>query len=315
MIPLPSPQQLRYLAALAESRHFGRAALACSVTQSTLSAGILALERQLDAAILDRTAGKHVVFTPLGLELIERSGAALSALEAVVEAANAARAPMSGPLRLGVIPTIGPFLLPRLMPVLREGFPQLRLYLREDTTARLVERLEANRLDVLLVALPCDCGGADASPIARDEFLVALPQGHRLTAHEKVPVAALAGERLLLLEDGHCLRDQALAVCGLLAGDRDGHEGFAATSLHTLTQMVAGGLGVTLLPRLAVSAGVTAGTDIALRPVAASGAWRTLGIAWRPNTPRAPEYRSLVPLLSETCREALASAPPEPTTE
>jgi LysR family hydrogen peroxide-inducible transcriptional activator len=315
MIALPSAQQLRYLTALAESRHFGRAALACSVTQSTLSAGILALERQLDAAILDRSAGKHVVFTPLGLELIERSETALSALEAVVEAANAARAPMSGPLRMGVIPTIGPFLLPRLMPVLREGFPQLRLYLREDTTARLVERLAANRLDVLLVALPCDCGGADASPIARDEFLVALPQGHALTAHEKVPVAALAGERLLLLEDGHCLRDQALAVCGLLAGDRDGQEGFAATSLHTLTQMVAGGLGVTLLPRLAISAGVAAGTDIALRPVAASGAWRTLGIAWRPNSPRAAEYRSLVPLLSETCREALGSAPPESGTK
>ena len=224
MIALPSPQQLRYLTALAESRHFGRAALACSVTQSTLSAGILTLERQLDAAILDRGAGKHVVFTPLGLELVERAGAALTALEAVAEAANAARTPMSGPLRLGVIPTVGPFLLPRLMPVLRHGFPRLRLYLREDTTAHLVERLEANRLDVLLLALPCDCGDADASPVARDEFLVALPQGHRLAAQDDVPVAALAAERLLLLEDGHCLRDQALAVCGLLAGDRDGQD-------------------------------------------------------------------------------------------
>lgn len=307
MIALPSPQQLRYLTALAESRHFGRAALACSVTQSTLSAGILTLERQLDAAILDRSAGKHVVFTPLGLELVERAGAALTALEAVAEAANAARTPMSGPLRMGVIPTIGPFLLPSLMPTLRHGFPRLRLFLREDTTARLVERLAANRLDVLLLALPCDCGGAEALPVARDEFLVALPRGHRLAAQEKVPVAALAGERLLLLEDGHCLRDQALAVCGLLAGDREGHDGFAATSLHTLVQMVAGGLGVTLLPRLAVSAGVTASTDIELRPLAAAGAWRTLGLAWRPNAPRASEYRSLVPLLSEACRDTLAS--------
>src|SRR4051795_9135419 len=127
MIALPSPQQLRYLTALAESRHFGRAALACSVTQSTLSAGILALERQRDAAILDRSAGRHVVFTPLGLELVSRAGAALSALEAVAEAATAAREPLSGPLRLGVIPTIGAFLLPRLMPVLREAFPRLRL--------------------------------------------------------------------------------------------------------------------------------------------------------------------------------------------
>jgi LysR family transcriptional regulator, hydrogen peroxide-inducible genes activator len=312
MIALPSPQQLRYLTALAECRHFGRAALACAVTQSTLSAGILALERQLDAAILDRSAGKHVVFTPLGLELISRAGDALASLGTFVEAAQAARAPMSGPLRLGVIPTIGPFLLPRLMPVLRDAFPQLRLYLREDTTARLVERLEASRLDVLLLALPCDCGGADVLPVARDEFLVALPPGHRLAAQARIPVAALAGERLLLLEDGHCLRDQALAVCGLLAGDREAQEGFAATSLHTLVQMVAGGLGVTLLPRLAIAAGVTAGTGIELRPVAGAGAWRTLGLAWRPNAPRASEYRALGPLLSETCGEALGSAGIDP---
>lgn len=307
MIPMPSPQQLRYLMALAESRHFGRAALACAVTQSTLSAGILALERQLDAAILDRSAGKHVVFTPLGLELVERAGGALTALEAVVEAAAAARTPMSGPLRLGVIPTIGAFLLPRLMPALRGSFPRLKLYLREDTTARLVERLAGNRLDVLLLALPCDCGGADSHPVARDEFLVALPPGHRLAAQEQIPVAALAGERLLLLEDGHCLRDQALAVCGLLAGDREGQDAFAATSLHTLVQMVAGGLGVTLLPRLAVNTGITEGTGVVLRPLSAAGAWRTLGLAWRPNAPRESEYRALVPLLAETCRDALAS--------
>ena len=251
------------------------------------------------------SAGKHVAFTPLGLELVERAATALAALEAVAEAANAARTPMSGPLRLGVIPTVGPFLLPRLMPVLRDGFPRLRLYLREDTTAHLVERLETNRLDVLLLALPCDCGDADAVPVARDEFLVALPKGHRLAAQDAIPVAALAAERLLLLEDGHCLRDQALAVCGLLAGDREEQDRFAATSLHTLVQMVAGGLGVTLLPRLAIAAGVTAGTDVELRPLAAAGAWRTLGLAWRPGAPRAAEYRSLVPMLTETCRDAL----------
>jgi LysR family hydrogen peroxide-inducible transcriptional activator len=306
MTILPSPQQLRYLVALAETRHFGRAALACAVTQSTLSAGILALERQLDAAILDRTAGRHVVFTPLGLDLVERARGALAALEAVTETAAAARDPMSGPLRLGVIPTIGPFLLPRLMPVLRSSFPRLRLFLREDTTARLVDRLEANRLDVLLLALPCDCGAAEAMPVARDEFLVALPPNHTLAAQAQVPVGALASERLLLLEDGHCLRDQALSVCGLLAGEKgDAQDGFAATSLHTLVQMVAGGLGVTLLPRLAVNAGVAAGTDLVLRPLAAPHSWRTLGLAWRPNTPRAADYRALAPHLAETCRDAL----------
>jgi len=309
MVPLPSPQQLRYLVALAETRHFGRAALACAVTQSTLSAGILTLESQLDAAILDRSAGRHVVFTPLGLELVERARVALSALAAVTEAVDAARAPMSGPLRIGVIPTIGPFLLPRLMPALREAFPRLKPWLREDTTARLVDRLVASRLDVVLLALPCDCGGADTVTLARDEFLVALPPGHRLAALESVPPGALATERLLLLEEGHCLREQALAVCGLLAGERgEALDSFAATSLHTLVQMVASGLGVTLLPRLAIRAGVTAGTGLVLRPLAGAGAWRTLGLAWRPNTPRAAEYRALGSKLAQVCAALLDAA-------
>jgi LysR family hydrogen peroxide-inducible transcriptional activator len=306
MVPLPSPQQLRYLVALAETRHFGRAALACAVTQSTLSAGILTLEHQLDAPILDRTAGKHVVFTPLGLELVERARTALTALMAVTEAVDAARAPMSGPLRLGVIPTIGPFLLPRLMPALRDAFPRLKPWLREDTTARLVDRLEASRLDVVLLALPCDCGGAETVTLARDEFLVALPPGHRLAALEAVPPNALATERLLLLEEGHCLREQALLVCGLLAGERgEALDSFAATSLHTLVQMVASGLGVTLLPRLAICAGVTAGTGLVLRPLAGPGAWRTLGMAWRPKAPRAAEYRALGGKLAQVCAALL----------
>jgi len=305
MTLLPSPQQLRYLMALAESRHFGRAAQICAVTQSTLSAGLLALERQLDCHILDRAAGRHVVFTPLGLELVERARTALTALEAVTEAARAEREPMGGPLRLGIIPTIGPFLLPTLMPALRSAFPRLRLYLREDTTANLVDRLNANRLDLLLLATPCDCGGADTVPVARDAFIVAMPPGHRLAGEDQIPVAALATERLLLLEDGHCLRDQALAVCGLLAGDRGDQDGFAATSLHTLVQMVASGLGITLLPQLAVAAGITQGTGLVLRPLAGAGAWRTLGLAWRPNAPRAADYRALGTHLVETCRDAL----------
>ncbi len=298
MTPLPSPQQLRYLVALEETRHFGRAAAQCAVTQSTLSAGLLALERQLDASILDRDAGRRVLFTPLGLELVARGRQALAALETVAETAAAARAPMSGPLRLGVIPTIGPFLLPRLMPAVRAAFPGLRLFLREELTASLVHGLQANRLDVLLLALPCDCGDADTRPVCRDEFLAALPAGHRLAAEPAVSVAALGAERLLLLEDGHCLRDQALALCGLHAGKADA---FVATSLHTLTQMVAGGLGVTLLPRLAVSAGITEGTGIVLRPLAGPGAWRTIGLAWRPGAPRTAEYRALTTPVEAAC--------------
>jgi len=296
MTPLPSPQQLRYLLALAATEHFGRAAQDCAVTQSTLSAGILALERQLDTAILDRSAGKRVVFTPLGHDLLARARAAMAALQAVVETADAARAPMSGRLRLGVIPTIGPFLLPRLMPALRQAFPRLQPWLREDQTDRLLDQLAEGRLDLLLLALPCECAGNDTLAVARDEFLVALPAGHALAAQARIPPRALSGERMLLLEDGNCLRDQALAACGQQA--RPGIEDFAATSLHTLVQMVAGGLGITLLPRLAVDAGIAAGTAIALRPLASRDAFRTLGLTWRPNAPRAADFRRLAPLLA-----------------
>ncbi len=294
MTPLPTPQQLRYLVALSETGHFGRAAAACAVSQSTLSAGILVLERQLDAPILDRAAGRHVVFTTLGQELVVKARHALAALGALAEAADAARAPMTGPLRLGLIPTIGPFLLPRLMPGLRRDYPALRLFLREDQTDRLLDQLEAGQLDVLLLAEPCACAGTELLAVARDEFLAALPKGHPLADRETVPLAALNAERMLLLEDGHCLRDQVLLTCGQHAARP---ADFAATSLHTLIQMVAGGLGVTLVPKLAISAGITAGADVVLRRLEGAGGWRTISLAWRPGSARAAEYRALLPLI------------------
>jgi len=301
MMILPSPQQLRYLVTLAELGHFGRAAAACSVTQSTLSAGLIALERQLDASLLERGAAKRPVFTPLGLQVVERARAALAALEAVAETAQSARAPLSGPLRLGVIPTIGPFLLPRLMPAIAAAFPRLKLWLREDQTDRLLAGLEAGRLDVLLLALPCDCGNAETLPIATDAFWAALPPGHRLTAQAVIPATAFAAEPLLLLEDGHCLRAQAQGACGLPQGVGRG-DGFAATSLHTLVQMVQGGLGSTLLPRLAIDGGVLAGTQLEIRPMSAEGGpppSRTIALAWRPKSPRAAELRGLGPAIAQ----------------
>lgn len=299
---LPTPQQLRYLLTLAETQHVGRAAQHCAVTQSTLSAGIIQLERLLDARILDRTAGKNVVFTALGHELVRHARTAMASLEAIADVADAARAPLGGPLRLGVIPTIGPFLLPRLLPALRQSFPQLRLLLREELTARLTDWLAEARIDAALLALPCACGDAATVPVGRDEFLAALPEGHPLAARARVPATALARERLLLLEDGHCLRDQALAVCGQHGIAQAGaSEDYAATSLHMLVQMVASGLGVTLLPRLAVEGGICAGLGVKLRPLAGAGAWRTIGLAWRPNAPRAEEYRALVPLVQAAC--------------
>jgi LysR family hydrogen peroxide-inducible transcriptional activator len=298
MTPLPTPQQLRYLVTLAETGHFGRAAAACAVSQSTLSAGILVLERQLNAQILDRSIAKHVVFTPLGHDLVAKARAALSALGTLAEAADAARAPMTGPLRLGLIPTIGPFLLPRLMPALRSLYPALQLFLREDQTGRLLEQLEGGQLDVLLLAEPCACGAAETFSIFRDEFLAALPSGHPLAARESVPLAALSAEQFLLLEDGHCLRDQVLAACGAQMARE---QRFAATSLHTLIQMVAGGLGVTIVPRLAVTAGITQGADVQLRRLEGAGGWRSIALAWRPASPRAAEYRALAPLIAAAC--------------
>jgi LysR family hydrogen peroxide-inducible transcriptional activator len=298
MVPLPSPQQLRYLTALAEHGHFGRAAAACSVTQSTLSAGIIALERQIDAALIERGNAKRPVFTPLGLAVVARARTALAALAAVSETAAAARDPLSGPLRIGVIPTIGPFLLPLLMPVLREAFPRLRLWLREDTTARLVQGLEAGRLDLLLLALPAELGEAESMVLAEDPFVVALPEGHPLTKRPVITAAALTAERLLMLEDGHCLRDQALSACGLPRGmgEAVAAEGFAATSLHTLVQMVAGGLGVTLLPQLALRDGALPLEGVVLRPLEEK-AGRQLSLAWRARSPRAAEFRALAPTI------------------
>jgi LysR family hydrogen peroxide-inducible transcriptional activator len=188
------------------------------------------------------------------------------------------------------------------MPVLRERFPQLQLHLREELTGQLTDWLAEARIDAALLALPCVCGSASTVPVERDEFVAALPRDHKLAAHSRVPVATLARERLLLLEDGHCLRDQALAACGQAGlGHAEASEDYAATSLHMLVQIVASGMGVTLLPRLAVEEGITAGLAIELRPLSGVGAWRTIGLAWRPSSPRAEEYRSLVPLVQTAC--------------
>jgi LysR family hydrogen peroxide-inducible transcriptional activator len=183
------------------------------------------------------------------------------------------------------------------MPALREAFPALRLFLREDTTSRLIDGLAGGSLDLALLALPCACQGYETLAVARDPFVAALPPGHPLAAMESIPAGLLATQNLLLLEDGHCLRDQALSACGYVRGDGPGND-FAATSLHTLVQMVAGGLGITLLPHLAVQAGLVANTGIILRPLTGDGAYRTLGFAWLPGAARAAEYRALAPILA-----------------
>jgi len=288
MKPLPSLRQLRYLVEVVERRHFGAAAEACHVTQSTLSAGIQELEAILGISLLERTKRK-VLPTDLGLKLAGRARALLQDAEDFVDLAQAAREPLTGSLRLGVIPTIGPFALPRVLPGLRRSHPSLRLYLVEDQTARLLDRLALGELDAAWIALPYDLEGLESALIADDHFLAALPKDHPLCHASRIDPAQLDPTELLLLEDGHCLKDHALAACRL----PDVNTGFRGTSLNTLVQMVANGLGVTLLPELARESELFRGADIVLRPLPADSPPRQLGLVWRKSSGRKAEFQQL----------------------
>ncbi len=295
MSALPTVRQLRYLLALAETRHFGRAAKACHVTQSTLSAGMRELEANLGVQLFERTK-RQVIPTPLGLEIVEGARAAIDGIKALVEQAQAAQAPLSGPLRLGVIPTVGPFLLPRVLPLLREAYRDLKLFLREDLSARLLEQLRTGDLDLLIIAYPYDAPGTEAEIFADDEFWLACPRTHPLCAKPVIRSGDIPEDELILLEDGHCLKDHALQACHLEGpGARSRHA--QGTSLSTLVQMVAGGLGVTLLPRIAVGTDIIDQAHIALKPLEKGTAPRQLAVTWRKTSGRAEEFRMLAAFL------------------
>jgi len=291
MNALPSLRHLRYLVALADALHFGRAAEACFVTQSTLSAGLKELERQLGVTLVERTK-RRVMVTPLGDEVVARARRLLSAAGEIADLVRAAAEPLSGPLNLGVIPTVAPFLLPKVLAKVRKAHPKLKLHLVEDLTARLLERLIAGELDLALIALPYRAPEIETLELGDDPFLLATPAGHPLAGHGHFAAGELEKAPLLLLEEGHCLRDHALAACRLAAAAPAG-ERLQATSLHTLTQMVAGGMGVTLLPQMAVDAGLAKGTGITTTRLDDPGAKRKIGLAWRPSSPRKAEFRTL----------------------
>lgn len=304
--PLPTLRQLSFLVSLAEHGSFSRAADASFVTQPTLSAGIKELEAILGATLVERGA-RGATLTPAGEAAVERARIVLTEAEDLVHAARAAGEPLTGPFRLGVIPTIAPFLLPRALPALRIAFPQLELFLREDLTHRLVDALKDRRLDAALIALPYDAPVIETTGILEDEFLFASAPDHPLAAVDPLTPDRLAGQNLLLLEDGHCLRDHALAVCSASRPDENAaRSDFAATSLHTLVQMVKSGLGATLLPRLAVDAGLADRLDLAIRPFTPPVAGREIGMAWRKGSARADEARRL----ARSVRDALRVAPP-----
>lgn len=281
----PTLRQLQYLCALAEKKSFRGAAEACLVSQSTLSSGIRQLEDILQASLVDRESD-HFRLTGLGGEVLKRAEALLRDADDLVALAQSRDKPLSGRLRLGVIPSIGPFLLPRALKDLRHAYPDLKLYLREALTRVLLDDLKAGRLDAAIVALPYHIEGFEMQRLGVDRFRVALPLRHDLVQADKITIEDLRHEALILLEDGHCIRDHVLASLrrkDLISGQSKGEE-IEATSMITNVQMVANGLGVTLLPDIALRTGLIDGLDIIVRQLKDQPAERELVIIWRPGS-------------------------------
>ncbi|MDA0948653.1 MAG: LysR substrate-binding domain-containing protein [Planctomycetota bacterium] len=297
----PTLRQLEYFVGLAERLNFRKAAEACFVSQPTLSAQIAGLEATLGVQLFERDR-RGVRLTAAGEALVPGARETLTAADRMGQLARSFGAPLTGPLRLGVIPTVGPYLLPRVLPAVSEAFPDLQVYLREDMTGRLLEQLETGKLDLLLLAIDLDLGSVETLPLFSDPFVLAVPSTDELAGAEAAQLSDLDGRDVLLLDEGHCLREQALPLC--TAAGADEMSGFRASSLGTITQMVASGLGVTLLPELAVEREAAAVPNLRVLPFADEGPSRQIGLAWRTSSPREAEYRTL----AETLQTAWAAS-------
>jgi len=295
---LPTLKQLQYLVALKDHGHFGRAAEACFVTQSTLSAGLRELESLIGITLVERTR-RVVRFTPLGLRIAEKAQRVLREAEELGDLARAAGKPLSGDLRMGVIPTIAPFLLPRILPKLRAAWPDLKLYLREETTGAACDSLHRGHLDCVLLALPYHCGDIESVDLFLDRLFIAFPAGEMEGPARGISANDIDETRLLLLEDGHCLKDHVLAACN--RPELRAEAAMLGTSLHTLVQMVDNGLGVTLFPCMALDAGILDNTHVVAKPLDADHPARRIALAWRRGSPREKEFR----LLADALREAV----------
>ncbi|QGP78688.1 hydrogen peroxide-inducible genes activator [Sphingobium sp. CAP-1] len=296
---LPTLKQLQYLVALKEQGHFGKAADSCFVTQSTLSAGIRELESLIGVTLVERTR-RVVRFTALGDRIVEKAHRVLREAEELAAIAEASGKPLTGELRMSVIPTIAPFLLPRLLPRLRAERPELKLYLREETSQAAIESLRHGNVDCVLLALPFPMGELDSEILFQDRLYVAFPQDEPSNPPEWIKPGMIDESKLLLLEDGHCLKDHALAACN--RPDLRASATMMGTSLHTLIQMVDNGLGVTMIPEMAIAGGILEHTRITARPLQSERAWRDIALVWRRNSPREKEFR----MLAEILRDAAA---------
>lgn len=297
----PTVRQLECALAVLHHENFSRAAESLFLSQPALSAQVKQLEELLGAQLFER--GRHgALVTPVGRELLARARQVLDEADGLVELARAATQPFCGDLRLGVIPTVAPYMLPHVMPAIAEVYPDLRLVLREDQTDRLVAACEAGELDLLLLALDVELGRLSELELFEDAFLLAAPEGHPALKRKYAREADLVDARLLLLDEGHCLRDHALAVCRLAAADA--RDSFGAASLSTLLRMVATGMGITLLPAMAQEREAPSGSGIGLRPFRKEAGHslphRRIGLAWRPTSARADEFAALGDLIRDT---------------
>jgi len=290
MVHLPTLKQLKYLLALSKANHFGNAAKACYVSQSTLSAGIRELEESLGVSLVERNS-KQVLFTPIGEDIVARSHKILNGVEDLVSLCEVSSEPFTSKMRLGVIPTIAPFLLPKLLNKLRQKHPAFQLYIREHLSEQLVDELNNGELDVLFLALPYAAEGVGVQHLFYDDFLLAIPDGHPLVDKKNLKTLDLKGQDLLLLEDGHCLRDHALEACHLKNSDFSSP--YQATSLNTIVQMIANDIGITLLPQMALDAKILTGTTVKVKRFNEKNVWRSIGLMWRKKCPREMEFQLL----------------------
>ncbi len=293
---LPTLKQLQYLVALQEHGHFGKAAEACFVTQSTLSAGIRELESLLGLMLVERTR-RVVRFTPLGNKMVAKAHRILNEAEELAEMARSAGKPLADELRMSVIPTIAPFFLPQLLPALRKQYPDLKMFLREEPSSAAIEALHHGQVDCVLLALPFPAGDVEKAHLFDDNLFVAFPKDDPRDLPASITPDLIDETRLLLLVDGHCLKDHALSACN--RPELRASAMMMGTSLHTLVQLVNNGLGLTLLPEMAVKAGLLNGTEVQVRPLKAEHASREIALVWRTNSPRREEFE----MLAEAMRE------------
>ena len=300
-VHLPTIKQLQYLVALRHHGHFGKAADACFVTQSTLSAGLRELETLLGVTLVERTR-RVVRFTALGEKVADKAVRVLREAEELAELARAEGKPLHGELRMGVIPTIAPFLLPAMLPRLRGEWPSLKLFLREETSQGACEALHRGQLDCVLLALPYPCGDIEAATLLDDRLFVAFPGGEA-PGGPFVDVESIDETRLLLLEDGHCLKDHALSACN--RPDLRAHAAMMGTSLHTLVQMVDNGLGLTFIPAMAIEAGILDGTRVEAKPLRSDHGFRRIALVWRRSSQRESEFQMLAAALRMIIRDLI----------